>query len=177
MGEKAIAASRLSDHYATAASAVAAEESLERKYRLEPGPDVLRRYNNAASELTSALSLAARAGTPQDRVIAERILEEHGPYLDAIRRMFAAVDRGDAAEVLRIDGGEVDPKFDAIEQAVDREASKHHEEALRDLEEMRARETYIADATPFVFLAGLLMVGLFSGVCVVSVRNSIDSAW
>ena len=37
-------ASRLSDDYADAATAVAAEESLERKYRLEPGPDVQARY-------------------------------------------------------------------------------------------------------------------------------------
>ena len=37
-------ASRLSEDYAAAASAVAAEESLERKYRLEPGPDVQARY-------------------------------------------------------------------------------------------------------------------------------------
>jgi hypothetical protein len=34
----AVAASGLSDDYATTATAVAGEESLERKYRLEPGP-------------------------------------------------------------------------------------------------------------------------------------------
>src|SRR5664280_1691195 len=42
---EASGASRLSDDYAAAASAVAAEESLERKYRLEPGPDVQARYD------------------------------------------------------------------------------------------------------------------------------------
>lgn len=36
-------ASRLSDDYQNAAQAVAAEEPLERKYRLEPGPDVRAR--------------------------------------------------------------------------------------------------------------------------------------
>src|SRR5450759_5084973 len=43
-------ASRLSDDYADAATAVA-EESLERKYRLEPGPDVQARYAAAAGML------------------------------------------------------------------------------------------------------------------------------
>src|SRR5450756_1513287 len=50
-------ASRLSDDYAAAASAVAAEESLERKYRLEPGSDVQARYDAAAGMLVDALAL------------------------------------------------------------------------------------------------------------------------
>jgi len=44
----------LSNNYAAAASAVAAEESLERKFRLEPLPEVRRRYETAAKNLFSA---------------------------------------------------------------------------------------------------------------------------
>ena len=43
--------SRLSDAYQQARFAVAAEESLERKYRLEPGPEVRQRYQQAAAAL------------------------------------------------------------------------------------------------------------------------------
>jgi hypothetical protein len=52
----------VSDDYAAAASAVAAEESLERKYRLEPGPDVQARYAAAAGRLVDALALVRRDG-------------------------------------------------------------------------------------------------------------------
>ena len=61
--ERAVKASALSDDFADAATAVAAEESLERKYRLEPGPDVRTRYNQAAAALTSALGHVRRDGT------------------------------------------------------------------------------------------------------------------
>jgi hypothetical protein len=47
LGVQAIASSILSDHYASAAVAVAAEESLERKYRLEPSSGVRLRYDAA----------------------------------------------------------------------------------------------------------------------------------
>src|SRR3954463_8021602 len=42
---RAVMASGLSDDYAEAANAVGGEESLERKYRLEPGPDVQAKYD------------------------------------------------------------------------------------------------------------------------------------
>jgi hypothetical protein len=48
---------RLSDAYQQARFAVAAEESLERKYRLEPGPEVRQRYQQAAAALAAALDV------------------------------------------------------------------------------------------------------------------------
>lgn len=49
LGQEAIASSVLSDHYTAAATAVGAAESLERLYRLEPGPQVLRRLTRFAA--------------------------------------------------------------------------------------------------------------------------------
>ena len=46
-----IAADGLSDDFERAAGAVNAEESLERKYRLEPGPEVRAHYDSAAADL------------------------------------------------------------------------------------------------------------------------------
>ncbi len=51
----AVHASKLSDDFATAATAVAGEESLERKYRLEPGPEVRARYDMTAASFVDAL--------------------------------------------------------------------------------------------------------------------------
>src|SRR4051794_34320828 len=47
----------LSDAWDRAQHAVTAEESLERKYRLEPGPEVLARHRAAARALDAALDL------------------------------------------------------------------------------------------------------------------------
>src|SRR5450756_1003362 len=80
-------ASRLSDDYA-AATAVAAEESLERKYRLEPGSDVQARYDAAAGMLVNALALVRRDGDAADRARVDQLLVAHTAYLAAIDRMF-----------------------------------------------------------------------------------------
>jgi diguanylate cyclase len=162
--QRAIRANRLSNSFADAAKAVAAEESLERKYRLEPGPDVLTRYEQAADDLVAALSAVRRDGDGSDRGEVARVLAAHGPYLGAIRRMFAAVDRGDTAQVLKIDAEGVDPQFALIEKIVDDEAQDHHRQALAALAELHALESFTARATPAVFLAGLVLVGVFASV-------------
>jgi diguanylate cyclase len=162
--ERAIASSTLSDHYSAAATAVAAEESLERKYRLEPGPDVRRRFDLASADLKAAMQLVRRDGNAPDQAVADQVALAYGPYQQAIDSMFAAADRGDAALVLKIDNDEVDPRFDAIEGLVNRAAEKHHTSALADLAELKRRETFNALATPAVFLIGFVFVALFATV-------------
>lgn len=161
---RAIASSTLSDHYASAAAAVAAEESLERKYRLEPGPEVRSRYDKAAANLLDAMALVRRDGYAQDHVLADTVAAAHGPYLTAIEHMFAAVDRGDTALELQIDTDEVDPRFEMIEDAVNKAADSHHAAAIADLADLNAREAFKARVTPVVFLGGLALVALFSTV-------------
>ncbi len=164
LGAGAIASSQLADHYAAAAAAIAAEESLERKYRLEPGPTVRQRYDAAAQRLKAALALVARDGTASDRSTVQQVLAAHEPYLRSIDRMFAAVDRGDLPEVLRIDSDEVDPKFEVIESTVDKASDRHHAESIRALQVLKTRESFNARATPVVFAFGLALVALFSNV-------------
>jgi diguanylate cyclase (GGDEF)-like protein len=166
-------ADRLSNSFADAAKAVAAEESLERKYRLEPGPEVLARYEKAAAGLVAALSTVRRDGDTTDRDKVDRVLAAHGPYLASIRRMYAAVDRGDTAQVLKIDAEEVDPQFALIEQTVDDEARDHHNQALTALADLHALESFTARATPAVFVLGLILVGLFASV-LRRVRTQLD---
>jgi len=162
--ERAIASNTLADHYAAAAAAVAAEESLERKYRLEPGPDVRRRFDKATAALQAAMQLVRRDGAAADQAVADQVAAAYGPYQQAIDRMFEAADRGDTARVLRIDSDEVDPRFDAIEGLVNRAADAHHAAALADLAELKRRESFNARATPAVFVLGFVLVILFSSV-------------
>jgi diguanylate cyclase (GGDEF)-like protein len=154
------AASRLSDDYARAATAVAAEESLERKYRLEPGLEVRVRYDAAAANLLDALGQVAADGGATDRALVDQIRVRHASYLAAINRLFAAVDHGDTAASLRIDAEEVDPSFAVIEQVVLDEAAVQHSAALRQLRDLRRVESLTSRLTPVVFLLGLLLVGL-----------------
>ncbi|MDQ1536115.1 MAG: hypothetical protein QOE58_508 [Actinomycetota bacterium] len=157
--------STLSDNYAQAARAVAAEQSLQRHYQLEPDPEVRATYDGAVRDLLGALALVTRNGDHQrDRTEVAAVLVEHAAYLDANRRLFAAVDKGDRAAVLKIDQSEVDPQFEAIETTVKRAAEAHHEESLAQLAQLRQVETMTRRLTPVVFLVGLLLAMLLTSV-------------
>jgi diguanylate cyclase len=153
--------SRLSDAYQQARFAVAAEESLERKYRLEPGPQVRANYQQAAASLLAALEEVQQRGDQADRLLKERLDAQHDRYLDAIARMFAAVDAGDTKRVLAIDGAETEPAFAAIEEQVNAAADDRHQAALAGLGALRRQETLVTVATPVAFAAGLALLGMF----------------
>jgi len=161
---RAVAASDLSVHYAQAASAVAAEESLERKYRLEPGPQIRTRYNSAAADLVSALGRVRRQGDAGDRAFVDRVLVQHRDYLIAMDRLFAAVDSGDTATVLLIDHGQVDPVFDDIQKAVDGAAGHKNHIAMDALAYLQRLETLNRTLTPGVFLLGLALAALLTSI-------------
>lgn len=160
----AVAASRLSDDYAQMSTALTAEESLERKYRLEPGPEIRARFNQSAADLLAAAELVQQDGHAQERTNVEQVAAAHASYLQAVYVMFAAVDRSDTREVLRIDGAEVDPRFGAILAIVDEQVKDHHEHALRTLADLQTLESSSALATPLVFLVGLVLIGFFFSV-------------
>ncbi|HEV2927745.1 MAG TPA: GGDEF domain-containing protein, partial [Propionibacteriaceae bacterium] len=153
--------SRLSDAYQQARFAVAAEESLERKYRLEPGPEVRQRYQQAAAALLAALDGVRQRGDADDRALVVKLEAEHGRYLDGIDRMFNAVDAGDTKRVLAIDGAETEPAFAAIEAQVNAAADAHHEQALASLRALRNTEAMVLVATPIAFTAGLGLLAVF----------------
>jgi diguanylate cyclase len=158
--------SRLSDAYQQARFAVAAEESLERKYRLEPGPEVRQRYQQAAAALLAALDDVHERGNREDRALEERLDAQHDRYLEAIERMFAAVDAGDAKRVLAIDENQVDPLFGSIEEQVNAAADAHHQAALAGLGALRRQESFVVVVTPVAFAAGLGLLGVFWTVVV-----------
>ena len=87
--------SELRDAFEQARFDVAAEESLNRKYRLRPSAEVLGRHREAASSLLAALETARRLGDPADRALVSDLIAIHQEYQLAIDRMFAAVDAGD----------------------------------------------------------------------------------
>ena len=161
---KASTASRLSDDYAQADTAVVAEESLERKYRLEPGPAVRARYYTAAASFVTALGhVKTDGGADQDAFVTTMLARQAG-YLIAINLMFAEVDLGNTSAILTIDSGQVDPSFGFIETAVAAKSADQHTIALAQLSNLRQLETLTSRLTPTVFGLGLLLAGLLAAV-------------
>ena len=151
----------LSDAFEGARSAVAAEESLERKYRLEPSADVRRRHREASDVLRAQLALARVAGEPGDAALIDKVLALHKDYLQGIDDLFTAIDAGDSVLASRIDGSEVDPRFDAMEGLVLAAADAHHLEAFRRLDELTHIQKTVLAATPVVFAFGMGLVAFF----------------
>jgi diguanylate cyclase (GGDEF)-like protein len=162
--DQAIAANALSDDYAMAATAVGAEESLERKYRLEPGPNIRARYDDSVASLATALGAVRRDGGASDRALVDRVLGEQKDYLAATDQLFAAVDRGDLSTVLAIDGGEVDPSATAVQTLVLDAAAHERQIALAALAHLQHLEGITRLLTPLVFLTGLGLAAMLSSI-------------
>ena len=158
--------SHLSDAYQQARFAVATEQSLERKYRLEPGPEVRADYQRAAASLLAALDVVRQQGDHRDRALVEHVEADHVRYVDVIGRLFAAVDAGDRKQVEAIDEDEEDPLFDAIDEHVSTAAEAHHQQALAGLGALRRTQATVVVATPIGFAAGLGLLGVFWAIVV-----------
>ena len=87
----------LSSAFGEALYAVGAEESLERKYRLEPSPEVRALHRQAGVALFEALGRARALGAALPLI--DLVATKHEEYLLSLNHMFAAVDAGDTALV------------------------------------------------------------------------------
>ncbi len=154
-------ASEVSDAFDDARYAMGAEESLERKYRLEPGEEIHARHGEAAASLVKSLARARALGNSADGALITGVLAVHAQYLLAIERMFAAVDAGDVVRATDIDGTEVDPSFAAIEAQVTAAATAHRALTARHLSRLADIQTRVLIATPIVFALGIGLVILF----------------
>ena len=160
----AVRANAVSDDFAQAAIAFVREESLERKYRLEPGPDIRDLFDIAAAELVASLERVRIDGSPGDRAVVNEVLIRHIGYLSGIDRMFEAVDRGDTARSLELELNEVDPAFSAIESAVVKEASARHQVFLEQVARLNRLNTITRRLTPFVFISGLAVAAILASI-------------
>ena len=167
--------SELSGAFEQARFAVATEESLERKYRLEPGAEVRDRHRAAGASLLGALERARLLGEPADAALIRDVLAMHVEYLLAIDHMFAAIDAGDTAAANEIDAAEVDPQFDAMEARVVAAADARHAVSVQHLDDLADVQTSVLAATPFVFALGLGLVGLFELILRVQRRRADEA--
>jgi diguanylate cyclase (GGDEF)-like protein len=156
----------LSEDYNSAHNAVAAEESLERKYRLEPGPEVRNLHRQAEDDLHAALRKINAEGTAADRHTVEVVSALHVSYAEAIIRMFAAVDVGNTPEVLKIDNTEVDPSFGRISDIVQAATDEHIRLAAQANADLHRVENIVFATNVAGFAVGLALILVFAWVAV-----------
>lgn len=163
---------RTADAYAHAATAIAAEESLERKYRLQPGPVPRAGHAAAEASLEQAMRQVAVLGGGADRNLAKVVLREHSAYVAASARLFQSVDRHDPVAVTNaIDARTVDPVFGVMEDQVYAAAALHESGALSAAASVREIGRFVL----LVDLATLLAaIGLVAGGAVVVTRYQRD---
>src|ERR1035437_6922449 len=156
---------RTADAYEHAAAAIAAEESLERKYRLQPGPVPRAGHAAAEASLEQAMRQVAVLGGSADRNLAKVVLREHSAYVAASARLFLSVDRHDPVAVTNaIDSRTVDPVFGVMEGDVYGAAAEHESGALSAAASVRQIGRFVL----FVDLATLFAaIGLVVGGAVV----------
>jgi diguanylate cyclase (GGDEF)-like protein len=153
--------SQLSDAFEQARFAAAAEESLNRKYRLQPSTAVLAEHKDAATTLISALERTGAIGDSADAALVGEVLAEHKVYLLGIDRMFAAVDVGNIALANEMDRTEVDPRLDQLEARIFAASGSYHSAAVRRLDELAHVQTSVLAGIVCVFAIGMGLVVLF----------------
>jgi diguanylate cyclase (GGDEF)-like protein/putative nucleotidyltransferase with HDIG domain len=169
-------ATRLGQLYSDARFWVGQEESLERKYRLEPSAAVLQLHTAAEDNLTRDLDAIGRidqsAGTQQ---LVGRLIREQRLYANASGLMFDAVDRHNMPLVIHYDHRIVDPIFGAIETAVYARSDTSARQALHQADLLRDRTLSDRTAITVAFAAGLLLLAAFSMI-LLGLRRRVSTA-
>lgn len=151
-------ATDISDAFQEARYAVGAEESLERKYRLEQDPADRTRHRAAAAAMVSALGRARDLGV--DAGLLDGTLSAHTRYLASIDRLFEAVDEGNRALITAIDGTEADPAFDSLQDRILAAAQESRAHAQRERDHLARMQASVLIGTPIVSALSLGL-GLF----------------
>jgi diguanylate cyclase (GGDEF)-like protein len=170
-------ASKLAAVYADARFWVGQEESLERKYRLEPGAQVRALHTRAEAAFVDDL---ARVGGLDPSPATHRFLASvgsaHAGYVRASEKLFRAVDRRQGALVIRLDHELVDPVFGAVQKAVDARSTATSVAALSESARLRREEHGATRAISAAFILGLLLIAAFGGI-LISLRRRLAGAW
>ncbi|MBP0594737.1 EAL domain-containing protein [Paraburkholderia sp. LEh10] len=153
---------------------VAWEESAERKYFLDPRPEVRRQHVEAGEALDAALTKAITL-EPQSAQMLRGLLDKHAKYRAFARDMFEAVDQHDIALANEIDEKLADPLFDDIGDKVIAAAAQHRLDATIQLDRLVKVQRIVLISTPVVLLIGVALALLFLQM-LRRIRRSADAA-
>jgi diguanylate cyclase (GGDEF)-like protein len=156
----------LAEAYDRAHDAVAAEESLERKYRLEPGDTVRTEHRAAGADLDRALGDIQARGGPADRLLADRLQILHDRYRSTVATMFAAASVHDEATVERIDNTQTDPVFTQMSDLVKTETDRHSRAAASAVVHLERVDGLVFMTTAVGLAVGLCLLVVFAFVAI-----------
>jgi diguanylate cyclase (GGDEF)-like protein len=169
-------ATRLGQLYGDARFWVGQEESLERKYRLEPGPAVLQLHTSADTNLTRDLDTIGRIDHSADtQQLVRHLTREQRLYAKASQEMFDAVEQHNTPLVIHYDHQIVDPIFGAIETAVYARSAISGRQAQHQADLLRDRTLSVRTAIVIAFGAGLLLLAAFS-LILLGLRRRVSAA-
>jgi diguanylate cyclase (GGDEF)-like protein len=165
----------LNTAYHRAATAVAAEESLERKYRLQPGPVPLAAHRAAEKALPEALAQVRRLGDAHDRSLVTRVLGEHAGYVKGAAALFRAVDLHEStAAVNAIDSERVDPTFGAMQTEIYAAAAARQARALQQVAAMHRTGQLVVAVDVAALLTGMTLIGA-AGIALARSQRRLES--
>ena len=173
-GFAAQAAKEADKAFEEARYSVAWEESAERKYFLDPRPEVLREHGEAGEALDASLKKAIEL-EPGSKSMLIGLLEKHAKYRAFAKPMFKAVDEHDIAKANEIDEELADPLFDDIEKQVFAAAARHRDDATMQLDRLVAVQRIVLISTPVVLAIGVGLTLLFLQM-LRRIRKNMDTA-
>jgi diguanylate cyclase (GGDEF)-like protein/PAS domain S-box-containing protein len=154
-------ANAVSDAFEQARHSVAAVESLERKYRLDPSEGVRERHAQEAVSVVAWLQRARDLDPSGSSELVDEVVGLEATYMSAVANMFAAVDANDMQRAEAIDKAAGDPSFLAIERQVSAGAAKYRAESMLELDRSAHVQRLVLFSTPVVFGLGLVLVLFF----------------
>jgi len=156
---------RIASIYQDARFWVGQEESLERKYRLEPSSAVLRLHDQAERNLTTDLHrVQVLTGSPTATRLISRLLANNREYADATRQMFAAAATGSRRLVTYFDHFATDPLFSSVETAVYGQAAASSAVALSRSAALRRDEARASQIGVVALVLTLILLASFGVV-------------
>jgi len=168
-------ATRLSAAYQDARFWVGQEESLERKYRLEPGPDVRALHTASERNVDGDLQLLVMIeSSARTRALLTRVRSLNARYVRASAGMLHAVDEDNTPLVIHFDHGIVDPIFGTIQDIVYTQARAASHVALTESGKLRSNERDATRALIVAFGVGLALLGAF-GLIIVRFRRRAEA--
>jgi diguanylate cyclase (GGDEF)-like protein/putative nucleotidyltransferase with HDIG domain len=172
---RAGSAGALSGTYQDARFWIGQEESLERKYRLEPGPVVRAAHLIAERRLEADLGrLRQLDPSAQNQSVVARLLSLEAAYRRVSAQMLAAVDAHRPALVIRLDHSVVDPVFTVIQDAVYRNAAVAGRRARAETVGLRRTDAASTRAIAIAFGVGIVLL-LSLGFVITYFRRRLDA--
>jgi diguanylate cyclase (GGDEF)-like protein/putative nucleotidyltransferase with HDIG domain len=170
-------ATRLAAAYTDARYWVGQEESLERKYRIAPGADVLALYEQAQGAVVRDLSLVRRLdSSAATRRFVASVRRAHAAYVEASHELFDAVDSNETGLVKFFDLAVTDPAFHVLQTDVYQASASATQTALRESASLRHDEGSATRTIIAAFAVGLLLILAFGGI-LIRLRHRLAASW